>query len=130
MHIHLFLRSVPKSCRHKMFRVLLDRYVEFNLFFEGHNNACTLFQLLITMDYNYMSIWQLDEAIHRCLKVRRLKHGRISVFGTPRRVTVSICDYYIRGEIPPWWWCHLRSISSAISHCHSILCARFPWAHR
>ena len=127
VHIHLFLRSVLKSCRHKMFPVLLDRHVEeFNLFFEDHSNACNLFQLLITMDQKLY----VHFAIHRCLKVRRLKHGRISVFGTPQRVTVSLCDYYIQGEIPLWWLGHLRSISSAINHWHSILCASFPRAHR
>ena len=66
--------------------------------FEDHSNACNLFQLLITMDQKLY----VHFAIHRCLKVRRLKHGRISVFGTPQRVTVSLCDYYIQGEIPLW----------------------------
>ena len=66
VHIHLFLRSVLKSCRHKMFPVLLDRHVEeFNLFFEDHSNACNLFQLLITMDQKLY----VHFAIHRCLKV-------------------------------------------------------------
>lgn len=36
------------------------------------------------------AIGQLEEAIQTCLKSRRLKHGNVSVFGTPRRIAVNV----------------------------------------
>ncbi|KAI5082111.1 hypothetical protein GOP47_0001854 [Adiantum capillus-veneris] len=36
------------------------------------------------------SIKQLEEAIQACLKAQRLKHGSISIFGTPRRIVVTV----------------------------------------
>eukprot|EP00250_Pteridium_aquilinum_P020301 c24776_g1_i2 orf=1-3474(+) len=44
------------------------------------------------------SIKQLEEAIQACLKAQRLKHGHISVFGTPRRIAVRVEDLSPRQE--------------------------------
>lgn len=38
------------------------------------------------------SIKQLEDSILACLKAQRLQHGPISVFGTPRRIAVTIED--------------------------------------
>ncbi|MCO5555916.1 hypothetical protein L7F22_009460 [Adiantum nelumboides] len=38
------------------------------------------------------TIKQLEEGIQACLNAQRLRHGHISVFGTPRRIAVSVED--------------------------------------